>query len=270
VTLVAFASGRSPGLTTAVHAMALTWAAPRRGLIVELDPDGGSLAARAAISSDPGLVSLAAAGRRGFTADDVLGHCRQLPDGTAVLAGPTSPDRSASALATIGGRLASALDVVSGFDALADCGRIDSRSPALEVVSSAPFLVLVVEPTVEGVAHLATRLPDLGVPDRRVALVPVGDRPYRPDEIAHELGLPILGVMARDPRGAAQLAEGRPNWRSPLLRSAAAISFTLCSLLPPAPHPEVQRNDPPPRQTGARPLAVPDAHPLGGRLEDRR
>ena len=55
-----------PGLTTAVHAMALTWPRPRRSLIAELDPDGAAFAARHAMSSDPGLVSFAAAGRRGL------------------------------------------------------------------------------------------------------------------------------------------------------------------------------------------------------------
>jgi hypothetical protein len=260
MSLIAVGSGRSPGLTTTVHAMALVWPKPRRCLIAELDADGGTLAARHAITSDPGLVSFAAAGRRGFVPDDVLGHCQQLSDGTPVLVGPTSPDRAASALATLGARLGRALDTLVDYDVLADCGRLDSRSPVLELISASPYLLLVVEPSVEGVAHLAARLPALPLPPGRVALVCIGDRPYRAAEVAQALNLPVLGVVAHDPRGAAQLAEGRPNWRSPLLRSAAGVTAALAAHLPPLGGAGNVQTTP----TTSVP-AVPDPDPLGGR-----
>jgi len=141
-------------------------------LIAELDPSGGAFSARHGVASDPGLVSLAAAGRRGLDPAEVLGHCRRLADASPVLLGPTSPDRAASALATLGHRLGSALDALPGFDVLGDCGRLDSRSPVLEIVSSASYVLLVVEPTIEGVAHLAARLETLPLPAGRVALIP--------------------------------------------------------------------------------------------------
>jgi hypothetical protein len=265
MSLVAFGAGRSPGLTTTVHAMALVWPTPRRSLIAELDADGGTLAARHAITSDPGLVSFAAAGRRGFGPDDVLRHCQQLSDGTPVLLGPTSPDRAASALATLGARLGRALDTLGDYDVLADCGRLDSRSPVLELLSAAPYLLLVVDPNVEGVAHLAARLPVLSLPPGRAALVCVGDRPYRAPEVAQALNLPVLGVVAHDPRGAAQLAEGRPNWRSPLLRSAAEVVAALAAHLPPVGAAESMPTTP----TGSA-LRVPDTDPIGGRAALRR
>jgi hypothetical protein len=265
MSLIAFGGGRSPGVTTTVHAMALAWPMPRRSLIAELDADGGTLAARHAITSDPGLVSFAAAGRRGFSPDEVLGHCQQLSDGTPVLIGPTSPDRAASALATLGARLGRALDALGDFDVLADCGRLDSRSPVLELVSTAPYLLLVVEPTVEGVAHLAARLPALPLASGRVALVCVGDRPYRAPDVAQALNLPVLGVVAHDPKGAAQLAEGQPNWRSPLLRSAADLVAALAAHLPPAGMAGGVPTAPP---VGAQ--VVPDTNPVGGRAALRR
>jgi hypothetical protein len=265
MSLIAFGSGRSPGLTTLVHAMALTWPKSRRSIIAELDPDGGAFAARYALPPDPGLVSLAAAGRRGLVAGQVLDHCRPLTDGSPVLVGPTSPDRAASALATLGPRLAEALDTTPGFDVLADCGRLESRSPALEIISGAPYVLLVVEPTVEGVAHLAARLAALPLPAGRVALIAVGDRPYHPSEVSRVLNLPMLGVIDRDPRGAVQLAEGRPNWRSPLLRSAAAITAALVSHLPPLAEDGQDR-----APMTAPAMVAPDVDPLGGQAPGRQ
>jgi hypothetical protein len=227
MTLLGFASGRSPGLTTVVHALALVWPSPRRALIAELDPDGGSFAGRHALVSDPGLVSLAAAGRRALPPGDLIGHCQRLADGTPVLLGPTSPDRAVSALATLGGRLGPALAGLSEFDVLADFGRLDGRSPALESLGSCRVVVLVVEPTVEGVAHLAGRLSSLALPAGRHTLISVGDRPYRAVEVAQALDLPLLGTIARDPKGAIRLADGRPDPRGPLLRSARVIAADL-------------------------------------------
>ncbi len=264
MTMIVFGSGRSPGLTTTVHALAWCWPRSRRSLIAELDPDGAALAARLAMPSDPGLVSFAAAGRRGFSATDVLGHCQRLCDGTPALLGPTSPDRAASALATLGRRLGAALDELPGFDVLADCGRLDSRSPVLELVAAAPYVLLVVEPSVEGVAHMASRLPALPLPAGRVSLICAGDHPYQAGEVSQALQLPVFGVVPRDPRGALRLAEGRPNVRSPLLRAAAAIAARLADHLPPL--------DTAPEDLAAPPRAttVPDTDPLGGHARGRR
>jgi hypothetical protein len=286
MSLIVFGSGRSPGLTTAVHAMAMTWPRSRRCLIAELDPDGGVFAGRHAIPSDPGLVSLAAAGRRGFDPVEILGHCRQLAGGTPALLGPTAPDRAASALATLGPGLGVALNGLPGFDVLADCGRLDGRSPVLEIVSAAPYALLVVEPTVEGVAHLEARLGGLPLPAGRVALVLVGDRPYPPAEVGCALHLPVLGVIARDARGAVELAEGRPRWRSPLLRSAAVVTAALVAHLPPLPADtdttdapdgagSTDGDGPTANQQAVTAIAaaagVPDVDPLGGRqARDRR
>jgi hypothetical protein len=70
----------------------------------------------------------------------------------------------------------------------------------------------------------------------------------------------MLGVIDRDPRGAAQLAEGQPNWRSPLLRSAAAVTAALISHLPP-----LTADDRHQLTTPANAMVVPDVDPLGGR-----
>jgi hypothetical protein len=235
MSLVAFVSGRSPGLTTAVHALTLSWPQPRHALLAELDPDGGSLGARHELSPEPGLTSLAAAGRRGLAPDVVWQHCRQLRDGTIVLLAPIAPGLAGSALSVLGSRLAVTLDTIPDTDVLADCGRIDAASPAVALIQSARYVVLVVTPTIEGVAHAQARLDslDLGAAPApmasRLAVLTIGTRPYGPDEVAGVLGLPSLGVLADDQRGARELAEGRagPGRRSELMRSAAVVADKL-------------------------------------------
>ncbi|HSS10491.1 MAG TPA: hypothetical protein VLL25_11435 [Acidimicrobiales bacterium] len=252
MTLVAFVSGRSPGLTTTVHALSLTWPRLRRAIVAELDPDGGCLAVRQELAAEPGLTTLAAAGRRGLAPDAVLGHCQQLRDGTVALLAPVGPERTASALAVLGTRLGVALDALTGVDVLADCGRIDSRSPALEFARSSRYVVLVVAPTLEGVAHSQGRLKSLGLAPGRVAVLTIGARPYRPEEVGAALDLPVLGSFANDRRGAEELAAGRLGRRSELLRSAAAVAERLAGHLTPV-VPEAVRPAPP---AGHAPPAV--------------
>jgi hypothetical protein len=237
MSLVSFVSGRSPGLTTAVHALAVAWPADRRSIVAELDPAGGTLAARYELPPEPGLTNLAAAGRRGLNHDTVIRHCRRLPGGVIALIAPVSPDRVASALAVLGSELAEVLDSIPGTDVLADCGRVDRRSPALEVVRASPFVVLVVTPSLEGVAHAQARLEALSLPAGRLAVVTVGDRPYQPADVGAALQLPVLGALAHDPVGAAQVhgpvgVPGASARRRHLHRSASAIAAQLANFLP--------------------------------------
>jgi hypothetical protein len=259
VTLVAFVSGRSPGLTTGLHALAATW--PRSGgaVLAELDPDGGSLALRHEIPAEPGLTTLAAAGRRGLAPGVVAHHCQRLCDGTPVLLGPSAPDRAASALSVLGPRLAFALDAVPGMDVLADCGRISSRSAALDVVLAARYVVLVVAPTVEGVAQAQARLATIELPSDRLAVITVGVRPYDPREVGSALGVPAIGSLASDHRAASELIAGRPPRRSELWRSATALSTQLAARLLPLP-----QSSPTPLDIASPPMPVPSADPVSG------
>jgi len=233
MTLVAFLSGRSHGVTTTAHALSLTWPSLRRAIVAEVDPAGGTLAARQDLIPEPGLTTLAAAGRRGLATDAVLGHCQQLRDGGVALLAPITPERTASALSVLGPRLGTALDAVAGVDVLADCGRIDSRSPSLELARSARYVVIVVAPTLEGVAHSQGRVEVLGLSPGRAAVLTIGSRPYPPDEVGGALGLPVLGSLANDRQGAQDLAAGRFGRRSNLFRSATAIADRLATHLTP-------------------------------------
>ncbi|MGH3603225.1 MAG: chromosome partitioning protein, partial [Pseudonocardiaceae bacterium] len=66
----------SPGVTTFCVALAAQWSAHTRCVLLECDPSGGDLATRFSLASSPGLVSLAAAARRG-SGPDMLGRHTQ-------------------------------------------------------------------------------------------------------------------------------------------------------------------------------------------------
>lgn len=74
MTVFAFGSVKaSPGVTTAVLALAAAWPADRC-MVVELDLDGGDVAAWYDVAAQPGLRSYAAAGRCDLRPYTVLAH----------------------------------------------------------------------------------------------------------------------------------------------------------------------------------------------------
>jgi hypothetical protein len=149
------------------------------------------------------------------------------------LLAPITPEKTASALSVLGARLPVALDALPGIDVLADCGRIDSRSPALELARSARYVVFVIIPTLEGVAHCQARIEVLGLAPERAAVLTIGSQPYRADEVGAALSLPVLGSLAHDGRGSQDLAAGHVVRRSELLRSAAGVADRLATYLTP-------------------------------------
>lgn len=232
MTMVVLASAKgSPGVTTLAAAMAATWPNGRGLLVAEVDPAGADLATRLDRPGSPGLVSLAAAARRELSAELLDDHLQDLPGrgGIRLLAGPVAADQAAAALHTLGGRLAR---VLAGRkeDVLVDCGRLDPGTPAAELAAAAGLLVAVVRPTVADVHHLTTRLASLHLPVP-VAVVVVGDRPYKPAEVASAVGAALLGEMPFDPRAARALGgdgpTGRGLQRSQLLRAARALAARL-------------------------------------------
>lgn len=254
--LVAFASNRSPGMSTAVLAIAATWPQPRRAVVAELDPDGGTIAGRQVVAHDPGLISLAAAGSHGVTAELVAASIQQLGNETLVLLAPPGPDRVAASLGALrAGGLGRVLAAMPGLDVLADCGRIDSRSPALPYVQDADAVVLVVRSGIEDVVGLQHRLQTLTLDRARLTVVVVGRRPYGPEEVSTALGLNVLGVVDHDPRAAQALGEGGRPERSRLWRSAAAVSDALVGSIPAAAATSAWSTPSPPA-----PSAIPPGH----------
>ena len=240
--VVAFASAKgSPGVTTAVVALAATWPAGRELVVVELDPAGGDLVVRLDLAAEPGLVTLAAAGRRELGHGTLLAHTQTLAgltgDGGAarrVLVGPVSADQASASLAALRGGLAPALAALDA-DVLVDCGRLDPASPAYDLATSADLLVMVTRPVVAEVHHLSARL--ASVKAAAVSLLLVGDRPYPAAEVAATVGASPLGTLPVDARAASALNDGHPGAarllrRSQLLRVARSLAEGLAGWMP--------------------------------------
>lgn len=238
MSLIALVSAKgSPGVTTAALAMAGVWPPERRVLVAELDPAGGDLGPRFALPTDPGLVQLGSVCRRGLTPADVWRHTQTLPGGTPVLLGASSPEQ-ALGLRDLWAHLAPALaEMGDDVDVLADCGRITPASPVLEVARRADLVVAVARPTLDGVAHVRTRLaaPLVHVP---FGVVLVGEEPYPPAEVEEALGTRVLAVLAHDAQAAALLGgragNERPLRRSALMRSARDLATRVVALSPEA------------------------------------
>ena len=225
---MAFGSVRSCAVTTLILSLAATWPAGRRVLVVEADPAGATLAAASGWPPEPGLVSLAAAARRGGDPALVWEHCHELPGGAAVLAGPASGDQAASALGMLGplvGRLGE-LDTA----VLVDCGRLEPGSPAAALWEGADRAVLVGRPRLADLQAVACSLEGRTL-DGRVALVLVGDGPYPEAEVGQALGLEVLARLPWDPDAAEALtmlaASDRRLRLAPLVRSARTLADRL-------------------------------------------
>lgn len=227
MTTIALASVKhSPGVTTAAVALAAAYG--DGAVVVEADPSGGDIAARCGVASEPGLLTLAAAGRHVGTVLDFSLHAQPLPSGGRVIAAPVDPDQAGAAVATTAPRISAAL----GADlTIVDCGRMFGSSAARPAMRGADVVLMVLEPTVTAVEHLRARMRSLDRPVLgRVAALLVGDRPYRPAEVEHAIGIPAVGSVAVDPRGVAALYRGPAARRSLLVRSARSVLDTVSRL----------------------------------------
>ena len=229
---ICFASVRNrPGTSTVwlLTAIALR-AGGREVLAVESDPDGNDLATTYELGQNPGLVSLAAAARRGsLPARSADEHARHLPDGLLVIPGPVSGEEAAAAVGSISGRLAS-LAATDGRVWCVDAGRLTLTSPALPAASAAAITVLVCRPERTEALALPARVAALTAAGCRLGLVTVGAAPYRPHEIAEHAGIDLLGTFptVRDPDDmVAAAVAGRRGRRSLLWRSAVDLAAAI-------------------------------------------
>ena len=244
---VVFASAKDGAATTSMLAVAATWPALRTVVCVELDPAGGDVAIRFGQPAEPGLVSLAAAARRGASACSLLEHAAALPGGLRVVVGPPSSDQATAALRAMGDRLADVMQRQPDVDVLIDVGRLAASSPHDAVLGGAAVTLVVARPTAEEVAHVRARLEGWPSTAGPVGVVLVGDTPYGAQEVSEFLGVEVLGVLAHDPVGAAALA-GRPVSPralalSALMRSAATLAERLAAMGQGTPAIRAERND---------------------------
>jgi hypothetical protein len=229
--VVALGSVRSCGVTTLAVALAATWPAGRRALVVEADPAGGTLAGASGWPPEPSLVSLAAAARRGGDPSRVWEHCQRLPGGAQVLAGPASGDQARDALAMLAGLLGLLGELDA--DVLVDCGRLDSGSPVHWLWERADRAVLVGRPRLADLQAVATWLDTHPFAGGRLGLVTVGDGPYPDAEITEALGIEVLARLPWDRAAACALmsvpASARELRLAPLVRAARTFADHLAA-----------------------------------------
>jgi MinD-like ATPase involved in chromosome partitioning or flagellar assembly len=233
VTVVAFASIKgSPGVTTAATAIAASWPAGRKVLLVEADPFGGDLAPRYGSTVTGGLASLFAAARRTLSPDAVWDHVHRLPGGLPVLFGLTGV-RQAVANENVWPAIATAL---AGLDAdvVVDAGRLLPQfgGGVGDVLKRADALVVLCEPTLAAIVHLRDALPGLSAEmrGRRLLVVLTGSVGYSAADIGKTLQIAVGPTMPDDPAAAAALANKRTVKkleRTRLLRWAAAVIAEL-------------------------------------------
>lgn len=220
----------SPGVSTAVTALAASWPGPQWTPIVEMDPAGGDLGVRFGLPPGAGLVELASAVRRGPQPDVLAGACQRIGGlGVDVVAAPPDPERASAAITVVASAGAALLRGGPGTVVLADVGRLDDSSPAWPLVSASDLLLVCAQPTVESLSHVDSRLRTFRdrLGGNRVGLLLVGEGPYGSAEIGDALGTAVLGHLPFDRRALRILNGGSGSgrgWERTALGKAATVA----------------------------------------------
>jgi MinD-like ATPase involved in chromosome partitioning or flagellar assembly len=219
----------APGVTTLAMSFGAVWPSERAVVVAECDPSGGDLAARFSLTTRRGTTTLVLSERHRSDNDLRVGdHAQSLPGGLPVLAGPIGMD---AALAVDRELESCALSVLAApEDIVLDCGRlVSSASGQGQMLSRADLAVVLTNVDVASLAATRAVVERLRLMrrDRPTVLVVVDSLGSRADEAASVLGVPLLGIIPNDGRGAA-LLRGEPvstrvSGRAPLLRTSARM-----------------------------------------------
>lgn len=227
---------------------------PRQVLVAECDAAGADIPLRMSsqdggvIDPDRGLLSLAAAGRKGLQPGLVLDHTQRVLGGTEVLAGARVPEQAAG-MTNIWPMLGPALDGIPGYDVLADAGRIGVGTPQTALLRSSRLLILVCTAEPSSVVHTRERLNVLaamldpaspvGTP---IAVAVIAEPKAREAvgqvrETFQRTEVPLHGVwhVAYDPKGAG-FFKGRIVGRADktlLVRTATEVTRDVAALVEP-------------------------------------
>jgi hypothetical protein len=233
----------APGVTTTVLALGWVWPlvlAGRRVLVVDADVAGSGILPgylQAGVPAGGGVLGLAAE-RAPITPGAMLEHCVALDpsEDRLVLTGITDPAQARALWPVWSGLVDVARDLgVAGVDVLVDLGRLGHRHEPTVLLEQADVVGLVLGSTLASVSGAVSGLRALREargPGPSTGAVVVGQPdPYTPGEIARELHLEHLPVVAHDTWAAGVLSTGGGlGWRferSALLRSARGLATDL-------------------------------------------
>jgi MinD-like ATPase involved in chromosome partitioning or flagellar assembly len=238
MSVIALASAKSsPGVSTIAEVLALCRRLTMPCALLDCDPAGGDWLVRPGVVPEPGLVSLAMAGRRELAAGELGAHLQVVGDGLQLMVAPAAARQATSALEVVGERLADYLRGEDKGDVVVDCGRLGRGSPAWPLAASADLLVLVSNPTAAAVVHLAPLVDQARSEGASIAVALVQADPhhdrasYPATEVGEALGVEVVGVVAHDPAAAARLHD-RPGSlrgleRTRLVRSTSAVTARM-------------------------------------------
>ncbi|WP_354643305.1 hypothetical protein [Kitasatospora camelliae] len=243
----------APGATSTALALLLAWPLRpgRRVLLVECDPDGGSVLAGALegrVEAVYGLRNLAVADRRGLLAQTLWEQLIDLsPDGGGerlLLPGLTDPAQ-APGLAYTWEPLVETLQGLEpqGIDVILDLGRSGAAGAGAVLARRADAVAVAVRTTLRGlsaarprVAALREDLETAGTGADALGLLLVAEGPYPAAEVSREFGVPVHGLLPYAPRTARVLSDGgdtadRRFVRSELMRTARTAADQLQVLI---------------------------------------
>ncbi len=241
MTVIAVASAKfSPGVTTTAELLVALRPPGRRCVLVDCDPAGGEWLLRPGVAAEPGLVTLAMAGRRDLEPGALWEHVQVVGDGLEVVMAPAASRQAASALEIVAERLGAQLRSLGDSEAVLDCGRLSPTSPAMPLLRAADQVLVVSRSNVAEIVHLAPCIEQLEADGYPVGVVLVDarrgcpDASYRSAEVAEALGVDVVGVLPDDAGTAGRLFAQPGSTaglvRSRLVRAAAALAARV---LPP-------------------------------------
>lgn len=231
----------APGASCIAVAMTATWERRERTILAELDPDGGTFAARYGLAiEEVNLAGLAAASRHRVDEEAVWRHTQESPFGFPMIVAPSTPSEMTRVMSGFARRVEELGSTLgdTGVDVFCDLGRIRPDSQAAEVATAMDVIVLVLRPTFDQLEPLLRRLPEL-LTLAPIAVVLAGEGPYRATDVDLELREQsvgrawVLGEVPYDRRGAkmisAQGSGSRRLHRSALWRAARKLSSSLAA-----------------------------------------
>ncbi len=218
----------SPGVTTA--ALVLAACAGPDGLMIEIDPSGGSLESWTGVSGEPGLVRVASGLRRSLDPSAVEHGAVSVPAGVSSVLAPVSGQLAESTIAAIGERLTTAMDESERIVVL-DAGRWCRSQPTARRIAGCDAVAIVCQPTIGSVEAARTLFDSLDATTAAlVSLLLIGERPYSAAEVAAATGLPVIGVLPWAGRevNALLLGGASRGWmRTGTARSAKSVLAAL-------------------------------------------
>nr|WTB08962.1 hypothetical protein OG546_34945 [Streptomyces antimycoticus] len=220
----------SPGVTTAVLALAAAWPERADGgvrpVVVEADVSGGDLAVRFGVPHTPGLLDVATSARK-ERPGSLLGATTELPFGVRVVASPAGGRACSEAVRLVAEYVQRLLlgDEGDRGTVVLDVGRISEDVEGL--LEAAEAVVLVARGGADALAHAYAYLAEAGARAERYVLAVVGPCPYAAGEITATLGISRVVFLPWDTKaadalgGKARLVLRTSGWRALQLMTAA-------------------------------------------------